>query len=136
MTHQFTHDTPPSYSRHGQYYRYRLDIVRLAVLSIDFYHPRVSVSVLVLVPPFYPPGKMKVFFMTFCHYLLNGISFFPFMGHFWKMPLKNKISPFPTLHFSEFMGREDGGFFLFFSNLAGPRMFCFFGRALYRLGKW
>ena len=88
------------------------------------------------VPPFYLPRKMKVTFMTFCHYLLNGISFFPFMGHFWKMPLKNKISPFPTLHCSVFVGREDGGFFLFFFNLAAPRMFCFFGRALYRLGKW
>jgi len=79
---------------------------------------------------------MKVTFMTFCHYLLNGISFFPFMGHFWKMPLKNKISPFPTLHCSVFVGREDGGFFLFFFNLAAPTRMFFFGRALYRLGKW
>jgi len=41
------------------------------------------------------PVKSKHFFLTFCHHLLNGIWLFAFKGHFWKMPLKNKISLSP-----------------------------------------
>ena len=59
-------------------------------------------------------------------------NFFPLWSIFGKCP-KNKISSFPSLHCSVYVGREDGGFFLFLFDLAAPRMFCFCGRALYRL---
>ena len=52
------------------------------------------------------------------------------MGHFWKMPLKNKISPLPWLHGCV----EWGGvwwFFFFFSNQPAPNIVLFFwSRAL------
>ena len=78
---------------------------------------------------------MRVIFLTFCHYLLNGISFFAFMGHFWKMPLKNKIplSPDCIAVWSE---EECDDSSSFFPTNQHQTLFCFFGRALYRLGKW
>ena len=87
------------------------------------------------VPPFYRPGKMRVIFLTFCHYLLNGISFFAFMGHFWKMPLKTKF-PLSPDYMAVWSEEECDDSSSFFPTSQHQTLFCFFGRALYRLGKW
>ena len=47
------------------------------------------------VPQFYRPGKMRVIFLTFCHYLLNGILFFCFYGAFLENAPKKQNFPSP-----------------------------------------
>ena len=82
------------------------------------------------VPPFYLPGEMKVTSMTFYHYLLNGISFFCFMGHFLKMPLKQNF-PFPHIALQCICGEGGWGIFPFFLQPSCTKNVLFFwSRAL------